>query len=249
MKNISNKLSSIVLLTACLGGFSNSANAVDGVFLITQANAQAGNVTPGDTAGFPVTISRSGSYQLASNLTVSNENTDAIRFTADNVTLNLNGFAILGPNSCSIPDESVVCTKNGSGVGVRTFDGAGATITNGTIRGMGGSAVVGGQGLHVENLTINSNGGDGVLEAGNGALIVTRNIVSFNGGSGISTSLGSLITNNMVSFNGSFGLLAVDATTGYTNNVFVGNNGAGDEVSNGTQLGVDGNLCNGALCP
>ena len=75
MKNISNKLGSIALLTACLGGFSNSANAVDGVILITQANAQAGNVTPGDLAGFPVTISRSGSYKLASNLTIPNENT------------------------------------------------------------------------------------------------------------------------------------------------------------------------------
>lgn len=274
MKNISKKLSSIVLLTACLGGFSNSAIAVDGVILITQANAQAGNVTPGDTAGFPVTISRSGSYQLASNLTVPNENTDAIRFTADNVTLNLNGFAILGPNSCSIPDESVFCTLNGSGVGVRAPSSKGATIINGTIRGMGGSAIVGGDNLHVENLTINSNGGDGILQAASySGAIVTRNTVNLNGGNGILAPFGGTITNNTVSFNGhdnndagikvdfanligntvqgnvGFGLYVMNnaTTTGYVNNVFVANNGGGVQVSGGKQLG--GNLCNGNLCP
>ncbi len=89
MKNISNKLSSIVLLTACLGSFSNSANAVDGVILITQANAQAGNVIQGDKPGFPVTISRSGSYKLAGNLTGTNNGLDIIEITADNVTLDL----------------------------------------------------------------------------------------------------------------------------------------------------------------
>ncbi len=40
------------------------AGAVDGVVLIDQNRALAGNVTPGDTPGFPVTISLSGSYRL-----------------------------------------------------------------------------------------------------------------------------------------------------------------------------------------
>lgn len=281
MKNISNKkLSFIVLLTACLGGLSNSASAVDGVILITQANAQAGNVTPGDTAGFPVTISRSGSYQLASNLTVPDENTSAIRIFADNVTLNLNGFAILGSNSCSIPNESVLCTKNGIGIGVSST-GFATTIINGSISGMGRNAINGGNsGLHVENMTIYSNGGSGVIGGFNGACIVTGNNISYNYGDGINTSPGMCtITNNTLSFNGSdatkagirtgstgstvlgntingnagFGLSAENASTGYTNNVFFGNSnviiGAGGQVSNGTQLGVDGNLCNGILCP
>ena len=34
-----------------------TAFAVDGVVLMNQANATAGNVTPGDSPGFPVTIS------------------------------------------------------------------------------------------------------------------------------------------------------------------------------------------------
>jgi hypothetical protein len=65
--------------------------AVDGVVLINRSSALAGNVTPGDTPGFPVTISVSGRYRLSGNLTVP-ANTDAIDITANNVTIDLNGF-------------------------------------------------------------------------------------------------------------------------------------------------------------
>src|SRR5215208_2216353 len=47
------------------------AIAADGPIVITQAKALAGNVTPGDTPGFPVTLSRAGSYILGSNLQAS----------------------------------------------------------------------------------------------------------------------------------------------------------------------------------
>jgi hypothetical protein len=43
-----------------LAGLSSSVYAVDGVVLIDQAHALAGNITPGDTPGFPVTISLPG---------------------------------------------------------------------------------------------------------------------------------------------------------------------------------------------
>jgi len=54
------------------------AYAVDGVVLINQSVALSGNVTPGDTPGFPVTISAPGSYRLSSNLIVPDGNTTAI---------------------------------------------------------------------------------------------------------------------------------------------------------------------------
>src|SRR5688500_2890388 len=53
--------------------------------LITQAKVNAGNVTPGDTPGFPLTISQKGAYKLTGNLTVPNQDTTAIVITADNV--------------------------------------------------------------------------------------------------------------------------------------------------------------------
>src|SRR5579864_3177056 len=77
------------------------AFAVDGVVLINQANALAGNVTPGDTPGFPVTISQSGSYKLSSNLVIADPNANGIQITADNVTIDLNGFSIIGPSVCN----------------------------------------------------------------------------------------------------------------------------------------------------
>ena len=55
------------------------AFAVDGVVLIDQNHALAGNVTPGDTPGFPVTISQPGSYRLTGNLIVPDANTTAIQ--------------------------------------------------------------------------------------------------------------------------------------------------------------------------
>src|SRR5437660_11740367 len=86
-----------LILSAC----AIPAYAVDGVVLINQSAALAGNVTPGDAPGFPVTISAAGSYRLSGNLTVNDANTTAIQITADNVAIDLNGFSIIGPTVCS----------------------------------------------------------------------------------------------------------------------------------------------------
>ena len=82
----------------CLAGtFAMSPPAyARGVVLITQAKALAGDVTPGDAPGFPVSITRPGSYRLTSNLR--SPSSLAIEIAADNVSLNLNGFSIIGPN-------------------------------------------------------------------------------------------------------------------------------------------------------
>lgn len=66
---------------------TSSLHAADGVILINQQKAMAGNVTPGDGPGFPVTISKPGSYRLTGNLTVADANTTGILITADHVTL------------------------------------------------------------------------------------------------------------------------------------------------------------------
>src|ERR1035438_128341 len=126
---------------------------VDGVILIDQNKALAGNVTPGDTPGFPVTISQPGSYRLDSNLTVPDVNTTAIVIAADNVTIDLNGFAILGNNVCafvSINGSISFSCIPGGGVGHSTGNGimtainqahSNITIRNGTIQGMGAYGV------------------------------------------------------------------------------------------------------------
>jgi hypothetical protein len=162
----------LALALAAIGLVSApAAHAVDGVILIDQTRALSGGVTPGDAPGFPVTISRSGSYRLASNLTVTPANTSAIVVEAggDAVTLDLNGFSIVGP--CKPP---AACAASGSGFGV-----FGATIvTNGSVIGMGGSGVVGGM---VKDVWAGQNG------SGVAADVVTRVRAHQNRGTGISS--------------------------------------------------------------
>src|SRR5262249_14150677 len=69
------------------------AYAVDGVIEINHARALAGGVTPGDGAGYPVTLSQPGSYRLTGSLSAP-AGTDAISITAARVSLDLNGFRI-----------------------------------------------------------------------------------------------------------------------------------------------------------
>jgi hypothetical protein len=49
----------MAVLTMAVG--PKGAYAVDGIVLIDQNRALAGNITPGDTAGFPISITQPGS--------------------------------------------------------------------------------------------------------------------------------------------------------------------------------------------
>ena len=53
-----------ILWAGLVATLSSSLYAVDGVVLIDQNHALAGNITPGDGPGFPVTLSQPGSYRL-----------------------------------------------------------------------------------------------------------------------------------------------------------------------------------------
>ena len=165
-----------------------AALAVDGVVLIDQNRTMAGNITPGDAPGFPVTINLPGSYRLSGNLTVPNSNTTGIVIAADHVTIDLNGFALLGPTNCS--GGLNPCAGAGNGVGIDTSGSAprfNITVRNGTIQGMGdrGIRLIGDSHL-VEYMHLRSNGSDGIAISSSldlGASIVRHNTVQRNGGS------------------------------------------------------------------
>jgi hypothetical protein len=184
------------------------ALAVDGVVLINQSNALAGNVTPGDAPGFPVTISVSGSYRLSSNLTVPDANTTAIDIAADDVTIDLNGYSILGPTVCS--GSPVTCSPTGGGNGVHSVNKH-TSVSNGAIQGMGGYGVLltGQFGPLVDNITTTSNGSTGfyALDA-----IVTRCNASSNGAGGF---LGSgTLSNSAAKTNKGDGIVWFGSVTG-----------------------------------
>jgi len=124
-------------LVLLLGWCALPAWATDGVIEINQTRAIAGGITAGDNPGFPITISQSGSYRLTSNLTVPT-GVEGIRITANGVSLDLNGFTIIGPgafpsaNGIVGDDQSGIRIEHGAIVGFTsalTFLGASDYIT------------------------------------------------------------------------------------------------------------------------
>lgn len=254
---------------------SMGAHAVDGVVLIDQSRVLAGNVTPGDAAGFPLTISQPGSYRLAGNLTVPNANTNAIEITTSGVTLDLNGFVIKGVASCTYDSQgssAVSCTRTGTGVGVALVGGSEigpngyVAVLNGTIVGMGSRGVslnsVWGNNL-VSRVRAIGNGGAGIVASGevsdcvadgNGDIgiaasgVVRNNVAVANGDDGLRIiGLTATVLGNFSALNQGYGLRFLSASGGgYSQNVITGNRGG--TVSNG--LAMNGNVCNAsASCP
>ena len=119
-----------IIVSILFMSLSGPAFAEDGVFEINQSCAVNTGCVTGDTAGFPVTITTTGSFRLTGNLTVPNENTDGISISANSVSLDLNGFEIAGPTVCqSLP---VTCTPaSGTGSGVDSNGFVGTSVTNG----------------------------------------------------------------------------------------------------------------------
>lgn len=267
MNKTQRNLARLTALSLVLG-LPVTAFAVDGVLEINQACAANTGCFAGDAAGFPVTVTGTTSVRLTSNLTVPNENTTAIDITAGEVTVDLNGFSILGPNTCpGVP--AGLCTANGTGQGIDGAGGTGLVVLNGTVRGMGDRGVFAGfasriEGVHVTNNRIGISTSNDALVAGcvvdfNGSTgiatgegsVVRDNAVRGNGGVGIDASE-SIVLGNAVSDNGGHGLSANAGgfTSGYGNNNFDNNNGsdANAQVLGGLEIAP--NICGGSLtCP
>lgn len=220
---------------------SAAAHAVDGVILIDQAKVLAGNVTPGDAPGFPVTISKSGSYRLSGNLVVPDAYSSGIQVVTSNVDIDLNGFGIFGPNYCTGAPIVTGCTYLNGGSGVSAPSSPFVTVRNGTVRGMGGNGLYLAGNSRAEEITASHNGNVGIsvhtgvvrncLANSNGwGIIVTKNaMVSGNtatynkdGGLGVG-DLGVLATGNTFSENGGYGIDGDSYESGYSQNVLSGN--------------------------
>lgn len=178
------------------------AFAVDGVIEINQARALAGGVTPGDAAGFPVTIDQPGSYRLTSNLDVRQqatpENVTAIKIEVDDVSIDLNGFSIFGPTNCDINPFS--CAPTGTGRGIDGENKSRLSVVNGRVIGMGSHGVILGSRSRIKEMIAIENGGDG-LQAGFSSTM-TGCIADQNGGSGILIATNSVISGNTANYNG-----------------------------------------------
>lgn len=196
--------------------------------------------TPGNsTVEFAIT--NAGSYFFTANLFgVSGKG--GIGIYTNNVTLDLNGFSLLGASA--------------GNVGIQAFSGTtNVIVQNGIISGWGGDGVVcaaydgilqnlsaggnGSRGLVVQNVceirncAVSGNQDDGIAVIANGCL-VSGNVVNENNQANVSGNAGidvltanCRIENNHLTGNLSFGI-EIEAELGATNNIVVGNSVQGD---------------------
>lgn len=187
-----------------------SAQAAEGVRQINQTCAVETGCFEGDAPGFPVTVDGSAgrSYVLTSVLQVGAPETTAILISTDDVTVDLNGFAILGVSSCGgIPTTcSNASTSSPFGSGVLVDDTtlrAGTVVRNGVIANMGWSGVHLGPRSRVEHLRALGNARSGIFVEANS--VVRRNVLRFNF-NGIVARTGTTISENVVSHSASEGI-------------------------------------------
>jgi len=219
-------------LFACIPGVLFAAE--NGVVLIDQSRALAGGVSVDDAPGFPVTISQPGSYRLMGNLTIGDGDTTAIQITADYVTLDLNGFSIIGPVGCT--GAATTCPASGKGVGIqaradRPQSPRGVKVFNGTVRGMGSiGLMLTGRGSFVSRVTADNNAGGGMTVSGS----VIECTATQNGSFGI---IGTTVRDSTSLENAGDGIL-ISAESGVASgNVSSSNGGVGIAVQFGTAIG------------
>lgn len=188
-----------------------------------SAYAADGQIKIGQTASttFPIVIDQPGSYVLTSNLVVSTTNVIGILIAVDNVTLDLNGHALIGPGigSGGIDARGIdarfrknITIKNGT-VGGFQSDGIALQVnsTNNIVKdikaynnGLAGIVVTN---AIVTNCTANSNSW-GIASKSS---TVTNCTTNGNDIRGIDAA-NSNITNCTANDNGAYGIRTVEST-------------------------------------
>lgn len=251
-------LSLVVAAVALLAAACASAQTT-----LNQSKATAGGITSGDAPGFPIEITRSGSYRLTGNLTVP-AGAFGIIVEADDVTIDLNGFTIRGPVECTTLSCNVSSTPSRGIAQVDFFQGM--SVYNGTVRGFDVGIVTNRRGnvrdVHVShNLSYGLIALEGSVVEGvvaslnrNGGIYARRGVVSRsqahrNLGHGFVLS-GSQLLDSQATNNGAYGLRTQnDLSAGksaYGRSLFSGN--VQGSLNGVDGVGIGGNLCAGTPC-
>ena len=204
--------------------------------------------TPGNGSAEFI-IANSGSYYLTTNIIgVSSEN--GIAITAGNVTLDLNGFSLVGPSTANTAivissGTTNVTVRNGMISGWGAFDvGIQASGTNAAFENLNVSAgyagiAGGGDGGVIKNCTISHIAQWGVYITGPNYLISHNYFFEDNAGNNgngaaiFLTSANNIVEDNHVtgSSPSGFGIL-VNGIAGITNNVIIRNSVLGKAANN-----------------
>ena len=125
--------------------------------VIDQNRALAGNVTPSDSPGFPITLGVPGAYKLTGNLVVPAGLT-GIEIITEGVTIDLNGFRIASGGICTRNGVSYAVTCNNPAMGKYGIHAAvtgASVIRNGAIQGFEAGVML--EGGVVESLVVKHN--------------------------------------------------------------------------------------------
>jgi len=236
------------------------SRAGDGVIEINHTCAVQTGCFAGDTPGYPVTIAATGSYRLTSHLVIPNDDTDGIRISTSDVSIDLNRFAVI--RSGCVDNNSICRPNSGSGSGIETGDSdhRGVSVRNGSVVGVGSAGVSLGEQADVRDLLVRWNGGDGIVvglgskvassvlyENGDDAIVadagsvVSDNTIYDNDGDGIDAGAGCSVDRNVVRSNGGVAL-RLGSQAAFRGNTMTSNGG-------GCTLGgsnVADNSCNGS---
>jgi hypothetical protein len=154
-------------------------------------------------------IIASGSYKLSNNLTAAGDCLVVATGATANVTIDLNGFTILG---------------NGTGSGIvggNVFEGV--TVRNGTVKNFDVGLNLYGNTILIERVTLIRNVSYGLIAVES---VVFRDNLVVGNGIGLSVGEGSVLTDNTVGFNTSDGMQAGEGST-IVNNSSRRNGGVG----------------------
>ena len=239
-------VASIASLVLLLTAFAVQAG--DGVLEINQTCASETGCFAGDTAGFPVTIDGSAgkSYRLSSDLVIATD-VNGIEISSSYVTLDLGGFEIAGPGSCTGTSTTLSCGGLGSGVGVVGFNVLyGVTVRNGIIRNMRldgiGVGGTGSLGIRLEGITARHNARIGI--SGQDGVLAHHCISVENGARGFDLDAGSVIESSIAIGNFGHGVEIDDVGGVVSGTTSRSNGGRGFNVAALSKFGV-GNVSEG----
>ena len=176
------------------------------VFVGTQPPPPASGAQTLDLSRPPVEISQPGFYVLDRNWSVGFNNNAAIVITADDVTLDMQGFEV---------------TMVGGGI---SSSGSNVTIRNGRVSGRGTAIAVSGAFTRIQNVRASVDEGKAINLGGSGS-VLTDSVASVggggSGGTAVSAGSGTIVRGNFIS-----GLSSAAIAMGYgatvTDNVVSG---------------------------
>ena len=195
----------------------------------------------------PMTITTSGSYYLTGNFTVTAGN--GIEIATDNVTLDLNGYALIGVGTSTGSGVAVPATRKNIFIqngtirdwtvdGISADNAGNSMAANLRLYNNGGAGLRMGFGGHVKDCVANSNDGPGIVISYNSMVLGCTS--ESNEGNGITASSRCVVTDCSAAFNGGDG---IEIGSGSRLSQCTAGSNTGNGIKVAYHCYVSGNVC------